>query len=113
MGKSFASLNAALLRRAQLLADCGPVLVICPTSCVDQWSSEVQKHFNEETRPRCMALHQKETSPKDIVKMDIVIESHGFVRQRFTEATEYIAWFKLKDFVPQRDIDSDGHSHPR
>ncbi|CAG9970707.1 unnamed protein product [Clonostachys byssicola] len=34
--------------------------------------------------------------------MDIVITTHGYVRQRFTDSTNYKAWFYMKDLIPQK-----------
>ncbi|KAK7226628.1 hypothetical protein V2G26_014631 [Clonostachys chloroleuca] len=43
--------------------------------------------------------------------MDVVITTHGFLRQRFVDSRDYKSWFWLKDLVPSKYIAVPGYSH--
>ncbi|CAI6095545.1 unnamed protein product [Clonostachys chloroleuca] len=43
--------------------------------------------------------------------MDVVITTHGFLRQRFIDSRDYKSWFWLKDLVPSKYIAVPGYSH--
>ncbi|KAI1647842.1 P-loop containing nucleoside triphosphate hydrolase protein [Daldinia loculata] len=88
LGKSLTALIAALRLRDELPAK-GFVLVVCRKSCTFQWYDEIQRHFKKDQRPSAVVLDRTDYPVRQLLKFDVVITSHSFVRQRYLDLYLY------------------------
>ncbi|QGI58672.1 hypothetical protein CEK26_000796 [Fusarium fujikuroi] len=85
LGKSLSALVAALLKRDEMLPQCGPVLVVTRMSCLTQWYEETITHFNDEYRPRTIILDNSNISVRRLLEYDVVICSNSFLKRRYLD----------------------------
>ncbi|RSL70813.1 hypothetical protein CEP54_001611 [Fusarium duplospermum] len=80
MGKSLTALTAALIKREQMLPDCGFVLV---------------KHFKKDSQPSCIILDSTSTPVTELLRHQVVICSTTFLLKTFDEYQEYFEYSGL------------------
>ncbi|CDF35025.1 unnamed protein product [Chondrus crispus] len=74
-------------------------LVICPTSIMHQWASELDARIDAPYKPRVLVYHgaKRPKDPYVLVKYDVIVTSYGMARQEYPKVLE-----RDKDRVPIR-----------
>ncbi|KAH8788669.1 hypothetical protein F5883DRAFT_635540 [Diaporthe sp. PMI_573] len=91
LGKTLTVLRAALYLKKQ--NKCGFILVACLATCQRQWYEEIMKFFKHSrlkgNRPSTIILDHAKYSVEELLRWDIVITSHSFLRQRYNDIVEH------------------------
>ncbi|KIL83832.1 hypothetical protein FAVG1_12982 [Fusarium avenaceum] len=93
LGKSLTVLVAALKKRKQMLAYCGPVLVVTYPSCAHQWFDEIETHFSEESQPQATIVNRHDVDIDVLLEHDVLICTSSFLKAR------YLDRIKLEGFL--------------
>jgi superfamily II DNA or RNA helicase len=80
LGKTVQTLAWLEMKRTSESANCGPALIVCPTSLVENWADEAIK-FTPNLKLMCFTGPHRKKSVEDFDKMDVIVTSYALLRR--------------------------------